>query len=593
MKHLVLAGSLIVAFSAIASAQSTTRVSVSSNGAQANNISIGASVSGSGRYVVFSSLATNLVTNDTNNFYDVYRHDTVTGQTVLVSANTNGMAGNGSSSQPVISTTGRFVAFGSQAPDLVIGDSNNNPDLFVRDMVTGITELVSKDSSGNQGNSFSQSCAISNDGRFVVFSSAASNLVPNDTNNMMDIFVRDRQAGTTVRVSVDSNGVEGNANSGFLNQDMSISGNNRFVAFSSQATNLVPGDTNGLNDVFVHDMQTGATTRVSIASNGAEANGISSYNSLSYDGRFVAFQSAATNLVPGDTNARTDIFVHDRTLLFTIRASLSSTGVQGNADSSYPTISTDGRWVAFGSVSTNLVPNDGPQPGIFVRDRQTGLTTVESWNMFGAPSNGISQHPAISTDGRYVGFESQSSDLVPNDTNGGHDVFLRDRGPLSGYASYCFGDGTGSSCPCLDSQLGLQEGCPSSLGYGAKLTAHGSANVNTDTFVLDGSQMPNSVALYLQGTMEANNGLGTIFGDGLLCVAGSIIRLGQKTNVNGESHFPEMSDPRISVQGVVTAGSTRDYQVWYRNSANYCTFATSNLSNAIEVVWGPCPNCFY
>lgn len=226
-----------------------------------------------------------------------------------------------------------------------------------------------------------------------------------------------------------------------------------------------------------------------------------------------------------------------------------------------------------------------------MRDRATALTTVESWNTSGTPPNGPSDLPAVSPDGRYVAFESQASDLVPSDTNSNPDVFLRDRGPLPAYASYCFGDGTGSTCPCLDSQVGLQEGCPSSLGYGAKLTAHGNPNVVTDTFVLDGSQMPNSVALYLQGTQQVANGFGTIFGDGLLCVGGSIVRLGQETNVNGASHYPGVGDLPISVQGAAPAGSTRDYQVWYRNSANYCTFATANLTNAIEVIWGPCMIC--
>src|SRR5437867_824550 len=172
----------------------------------------------------------------------------------------------------------------------------------------GTTERVSVDSAGTQGNSFSLDPSISADGRFVAFSSLATNLVPGDTNGAFDVFVHDRLTGTTERVSVDSAGTQGHGNS----SEPSISADGRFVAFSSVATNRVPGDTNAAFDVFVHDRLTGTTERVSVASAGTQGNGSSLDPSISADGRFVAFSSVATNLVPGDTNGKEDVFVHDR-----------------------------------------------------------------------------------------------------------------------------------------------------------------------------------------------------------------------------------------------------------------------------------------
>jgi Tol biopolymer transport system component len=190
----------------------------------------------------------------------------------------------------------------------VPGDTNNNSDIFVHDRKTGTTERVSVDSAGNQGNSFSEGASVSRDGRFVAFTSVASNLVPGDTNGRSDIFIHDRKTGTTERVSVDSAGNQGNTSS----FQPSISRDGRFVAFRSLASNLVPGDTNNNSDIFVHDRKTGITERVSVDSAGNQANDSSSEPSISRDGRFVAFQSFDSNLVPGDTNGVLDIFVHHR-----------------------------------------------------------------------------------------------------------------------------------------------------------------------------------------------------------------------------------------------------------------------------------------
>jgi Tol biopolymer transport system component len=225
----------------------------------------------------------------------------------------------------------------SFSSNLVVGDLNAFPDVFVRDRQTGTTERASVDSAGVEGNDWSESGSISADGRFVAFHSLASNLVAGDTNAIWDVFVHDRQTGTTERVSVDSAGIEGNDAS----NEPSISGDGRFVAFTSFASNLVAGDTNGDPDVFVRDRLLGTTERVSLSSAGAEGGHPSTMPSISPDGRFVAFCSRSGNLVPGDTNGNSfeDVFVRDRLLGTTDRVSVGSGGQQGNGPSLRPSIS--------------------------------------------------------------------------------------------------------------------------------------------------------------------------------------------------------------------------------------------------------------
>ena len=290
----------------------------------------------------------------------------------------------------------------------------------------GITERVSVGPGGVQGNGTSDYPAISADGRFVAFQSDATNLVPGDTNFLADVFVRDRQTGTTQRVSLGPGGRQGNGSS----VGPAISADGRVIAFVSNAPNLVPGDTNGMLDVFVRDRQTGTTRRVSLGQGGVQSNGSSFTPALSADGRFVAFQSAASNLVPGDTNGQPDVFVFDRKTGTTHRVNVGPGGVQAPDGGSEPALSANGRFVAFTSYSSNLVPGDTNfATDVFVRDRQTGTTRrvnlgpggVEGDDSFG------SARPAISADGRFVAFNSYATNLVPGDTNGLPDVFVRDR----------------------------------------------------------------------------------------------------------------------------------------------------------------------
>jgi Tol biopolymer transport system component len=321
-----------------------TRVSVDSAGNQGNQGPFSftsPSISPDGRFVAFYSYATNLVPGDTNNHRDIFVRDTLTNTITRVSVDSAGNQANEDSFSPSISTDGRFVAFESLATNLVPGDTNDNPDIFVRDTLTNTTTRVSLDSAGNQadtelykGSGFP---SISADGRFVAFRSNASNLVPGDTNENYDIFVRDTLTNTTTRVSVDSVGNQ--ANNAFLSvgrisfsgsSSPSISADGRFVAFNSYASNLVPGDTNNIDDIFVRDTLTNKTTRLSVDSAGNQGNRTSSEPSISADGRFVAFRSYASNLVPGDTNNIDDIFVRDTLTNTTTRLSVDSAGNQGN-----------------------------------------------------------------------------------------------------------------------------------------------------------------------------------------------------------------------------------------------------------------------
>jgi Tol biopolymer transport system component len=424
----ILSVGLLLAASGIAEAApaaETTLVSVHSDGTQGDDVSSFASISAHGRYVAFTSAASTLVTGDTNNGLDVFVHDRQTGTTTRVSLGLNGNQANGSSQEPSISPGGRYIAFYSGASNLVRGDTNRASDVFVYDRQTGTTSRVSLRSNGNQANRNSYTPSISADGRYVAFYSRATNLVRGDTNRASDVFVYDRQTGTTSRVSLRSNGNQANRNSSVP----SISGNGRYVAFYSNASNLVRGDTNAKFDAFVHDRQTGTTRRVSVSSNGNQGNGQTWSAAISGNGRYVAFYSNASNLARGDTNAKFDAFVHDRQTGTTRRVSISSNGNQGNRSSYFPSISGDGRYVAFFSGASNLVRGDtNSRFDVFVRDRQTGTTRRVSVGPNGSQGNRVSGWPSISGDGQYVAFQSNASNLVPGDVNSTYDLFVR--GPL-------------------------------------------------------------------------------------------------------------------------------------------------------------------
>jgi Tol biopolymer transport system component len=290
-------------------------------------------ISADGRMVAFHGFS---FTNS-----NIYVWDRQTGTLTNISLTPSGAAStSGNCFSPALSGNGRYVAFESFKNDLVLGGTNGVRHIFVRDLQTNLTEQVSRSSAGVQGNANSTVPAISADGRFVAFPSAANNLVSNDLNGVVDIFVRDRQTGTTEIVSVSTGGDRANTNGGDEPQPPSISADGRYVVFEHAASNLVTGDTNGTYDIFVRDRQLGTTQRISLSSAGVEGNGSSRWASIYPGGRFVAFASEASNLVTGDTNGVADIFLHDLTTGTTTRLSVATDGTQADGPSNVPVASS-------------------------------------------------------------------------------------------------------------------------------------------------------------------------------------------------------------------------------------------------------------
>ena len=362
----------------------TSIVSVSSTGAPGDFDSGGSglsvatraevSVSGDGRFVAFESDAGTLAAGDTNNRADVFVRDRDTGKTVLASVGSDGRQEAGQASRSaVLSRDGRYLAFMSFAK-LEDADTNGAGDIYVRDLVTGTTARVSVGTEGQQGDNASVSPSMSPDGRYVAFSSIATSLTTADPDNLEDIYLRDRDtdadgimdepgAAQTTLVSVSSEEVKEKT----TNQFPAVSANGHSVAFQSLADEWVPGDTNRADDIYLRDTVAGTTARVSIGMGGADTNQESGEASISDDGRYVAFSSQASNLVPGDTNEARDIFVADRATGAITRQSVSSSGGQGAGRSSGPQISADGTVVVFESEADGLGPHSS-HPDIYVRE---------------------------------------------------------------------------------------------------------------------------------------------------------------------------------------------------------------------------------
>lgn len=381
-------------------------------------------VTNSGDRVAFHSPAGDLVVPDLNSAGDVYVMPTATGAIERASVSTGGTVGNASSIVASITPDGRYVAFFSQATNLVGGDTNGVGDVFVRDRVASMTYRVSVSTAGTEANGASRYPQISPDGRYVAFQSEASNLVAGDANGKWDIFVRDRTSGTTERVSVATGGGEAAKSSARA----TISDDGNLVAFHSWADDLVAGDTNSVADVFVRNRSAGTTERLSVATAGTQSDGESVFPRISGNGAAVAFHSLGTNLVASDTNGARDVFVRTIGGATTFRVSVDGSGAQGGGASGYADISVDARYVVFHSVATNLVAGDlnGAQD-IFVRDRVASTTRRVSLSNAGAQANGTSGMSSISADGSFVAYQSQASNLVMGDANVAQDVFVTQR----------------------------------------------------------------------------------------------------------------------------------------------------------------------
>ena len=412
------AAAVIAAGTGTASAASTTML-VSGNlaGQPGNGHSFFPSISADGRTVVFRSTSGNLVPGH-GAVREVYLLDRDFGHGLeVVSVADDGSPSNGHSGNITqASRGGLYVVFDSLGSNLVAGDTNNTFDVFVRMRFAGAphTERESVATNGTQANGASFAQGISGDGRLVLFASDATNLVAGDTNGVADLFVRDRGYRMTTRVSVSSTGEQANNYAA----DAKITPSGRYVVFRSPATNLVPGDTNDTEDVFVRDRFTGKTERASLDSTGAQLPGGGTSPSISADGRYVTFTGH-------DSRGSSQVFLRDRTAGTTRQVSVSGTGAAANGMSGRAALSANGRYLAFESAATNLVPGSGGQQ-IYVRDLQAGTTTLVSVSTAGKPGNSVSFFPSV-TDTGAVAFQSLAHNLLPPGvtSTGTYQVFLR------------------------------------------------------------------------------------------------------------------------------------------------------------------------
>ena len=394
------------------------RSSVTSDEAQVAEFSASPSVSADGRFVAFQSPGA-LAPGGSG--ISIFVRDRQAGTTSLVS---------GEGTRAAISADGRYVAFISSAA-LVGDDSNGLYDVYLRDLLLGTTTRINVNSKEQQalgGNSIGR-ISVSADGRFVAFASDATNLVPRDTNTVRDVFVRDQQLGTTRRVSVSSSEAQASGPAGPASTpdsfDALISHDGRFVTFVSGARNLVRRDTNGEQDIFVRDRLKGATRRVSVNSAEKQSNSSSMGPAISAGGRFVAFMSTATNLTRGDTNEAFDTFVRDRRVGITRRVSIGINDLPPSSPdiNEWTSISRDGRFVAFTTAAALVADDTNGRQDVYVRDRTARTTTRVSIRSTGEQVLVPSYFPSLSADGLFVAYQTTGS-LVPDDTNNMFDVFV-------------------------------------------------------------------------------------------------------------------------------------------------------------------------
>jgi Tol biopolymer transport system component len=408
----------------------TERASVGSAGQQSALFSFQSDMSGDGNRVVFRSAARDeFGAVDPAAASNIFLRDRAAGSTTLVSVNDARGPGNRESLESLISLDGGTVVFASIATNLVLGDANLRPDVFARDLAAGTTSLVSLATDGTQGNGTSVAVGITTDGRYVAFNSVSSNFVPSTGTGHLNLFVRDRETGTTTleTVGFDGSPADGPPFSFSVLTDATFTPNGRYIAFDNNATNLVPDDTNGKTDVFVRDRREGLTRLVSVAKDGGSAEGNSFKPLITSDGRYVVFGSEAPDLVEGDTNKQCDIFVRDLRAGETRRLARAADGGQINGCSAPIALTPNGRYLLFISVADNIMPGVPSGTVQYYRlDLTTGEVVLISRNNQGEPGNGKSRSlGGISNSGRIAAFDSNATNLVEDDTNGQFDVFVR------------------------------------------------------------------------------------------------------------------------------------------------------------------------
>ncbi len=552
-------------------AQATNHgVSVSSAGDFGNNSSFIHRLSEEGRYVVFESFADNLVPGDSNGTSDVFLHDLELGTTELVSRALPGSAaasGNGLSLAPDLSADAQLVVWASAADDLVPADTNGSWDIFLWDRVAGTTERLSLTSGGAQASGTSTGPRISRDGRFVVFESDGA-LVAADTNGLQDVYRLDRQTASLELVSTSPTGSQGNGRS----HQGDISDDGRWVTFTSDADNLIAGNTNPLPDVLAKDMQTGALVLVSASTSGSQGNHISQLPTISGDGTTVAFSSRASNLVSPDTNGNYDVYAKDLTTGVIERLNVTPTGGEANGFArSRMTLSRNGQLVIFAAVSSNLVAgdNNGAQD-IFLRNRQTQWTERVNLDPTSAGLLEDSFVPSMTDDGRIISFASSATTVVPGDTLDQRQIYARTR-----FAAGSVGNGY---CQANVNSTGA---AASMAGLGSTLTADNDLTIRA-------IDLPRfSFGFFITSRTQAlvQNPGGS---SGNLCLGGSVGRYvgpGQVQN-SGSGAAIELTIDLLAIPqptGFVVGapGDTWNFQAWYRDSAS--GVPTSNFTNGLSV----------
>ena len=398
-----------------------------------NGDSIPSEISTDGQYALFESSASDLVAGDTNGATDIFVRDLVCNATLLVTISTNGGVANGICRGSMMTPDGRYVAFVSAANNLVTGDTNMIPDVFVRDMQTGTTTLVSvgaRATNSTPATSFSssESPEITPDGRYVAFFSTATNLVPG-ARAVGEIFVRDLVAGTTVWASTNAQYVfqPGFMVRNIVSYNHALSADGRYVAF--EASTNRPTSSNGRGIVLRYDLVTGITDLVHTNATAAMTSFEEVDNlDMTPDGRFVVFvaRTNATGFMGGDA---TCVLRWDgRTSTTGLMSVNLSNRVSAAATCEYPVIDPSGRYVAFWCRATNMVMNVlNGEYHLFLRDTQTGMTEIVNVDTNGVGiSVGAETVPRLSGDGRFVAFDCADGNLVANDRNRATDVFIRD-----------------------------------------------------------------------------------------------------------------------------------------------------------------------
>ncbi len=544
----------------------------------ANQSSFRPDVSSDGRYVAFESSATNLDPWDTQPQYDIFVRDFEAGTTRRISTPSNTVVPNADSRLPSISADGQRVIFESAASNLVPGDTNGKLDVFLWIQSTGQLTRVSLSSGGAQADADCEKARISGDGRFVVFESRASNLDPAKNNSRRDVYVRDLLLGTTRCASLNQLGQPGDRDS--FSGSISADGNR--VAFESEATNMLFWDTNNHNDVYVRDFTANSTVRASATWNGLEGNAGSLRPSISPNGLFVAFESQASNLVNGDTNYQNDIFLRDLAGGFTHRISISTAGAQGNMRSFEPQFSGNGRYVCFMSEAKTLIPGDTNNfTDVFVRDLQTSQTLRVSRGRLTSQVQNHCRNGRISSSGRFVVFENDSNNLVLDDNNGCSDVFRSDWLADTGYATVSYCEPKTNSLGCLPS---ISATGVASLSQASGFVVRASNTLN---------QKNGMLAYSITGTASKS------FFGGMLCIRAPVIRT-PVTNSGGSfngmncSGVLDFDFNRYMAGGygslppgpVLFPGTTIHCQ-WYSRDPGFPAPDNVSLSNALRFVIQP------